>query len=102
MIAKRKGIVVRRGWLGYFGRCETPSVLEGLEQWFRRRLRSAIWKQWKRGSTKFAELRQQGVSRDLAAKTTGVADTDRGGWRTRLDFILHCRMLSSTRSGFRD
>jgi RNA-directed DNA polymerase len=25
-----------RGWLGYFGRCETPSVLEGLEQWFRR------------------------------------------------------------------
>ena len=31
-----------RGWIGYFGKCETPSVLEGLEQWFRRRLRSAI------------------------------------------------------------
>src|SRR5450631_3714208 len=38
-----------RGWLGYFGKCETPSVLEGLERWFRRRLRSAILKQWKRG-----------------------------------------------------
>ena len=38
-----------RGWLGYFGKCETPSVLEGLEQWFRRRLRSAVWKQWKKG-----------------------------------------------------
>jgi RNA-directed DNA polymerase len=31
-----------RGWLGYFGKCQTPSVLAGLEQWFRRRLRSAI------------------------------------------------------------
>ena len=36
-----------RGWIGYFGKCQTPSVLEALEQWFRRRLRSAIWKQWK-------------------------------------------------------
>src|SRR5580700_9948622 len=36
-----------RGWIGYFGKCQTPSVLEGLESWFRRRLRSAIWKQWK-------------------------------------------------------
>jgi Group II intron, maturase-specific domain len=30
-----------RGWIGYFGKCETPSVLEDLERWFRRRLRSA-------------------------------------------------------------
>src|SRR6185436_18584643 len=37
-----------RGWIGYFGKCETPSVLESLEQWLRRRLRSAIWRQWKR------------------------------------------------------
>src|SRR5271165_4248711 len=43
-----------RGWIGYFGKCETPSVLEDLERWFRRRLRSAIWKQWKRGSARFA------------------------------------------------
>ena len=32
------------GWIGYFGKCQTPSVLEGLEQWIRRRLRSAIWR----------------------------------------------------------
>jgi len=38
-----------RGWIGYFGRCQTPSVLQGLEEWTRRRLRSVIWKQWKRG-----------------------------------------------------
>jgi RNA-directed DNA polymerase len=27
-----------RGWLGYFGRCQTPSVLADLEKWLRRRL----------------------------------------------------------------
>ena len=43
----------------------------GLEQWLRRRLRSVIWKQWKRGKTRFAELRKRGVNRDLAAKTAG-------------------------------
>jgi RNA-directed DNA polymerase len=67
-----------RGWIGYFGKCETPSVLEGLEQWFRRRLRSAIWKQWQRGTVRFAELRKRGVGTDLAAQTAGNAH---GPWR---------------------
>jgi RNA-directed DNA polymerase len=67
-----------QGWLGYFGKCETPSVLEGLERWFRRRLRSAIWKQWKRGSVRFAELRKRGVGKNLAAQTAGSAH---GPWR---------------------
>ncbi len=67
-----------RGWIGYFGKCETPSVLEGLEQWFRRRLRSAIWKQWTRGSVRFAELRKRDVGKDLAAQTAGSAH---GPWR---------------------
>ena len=60
-----------RGWIGYFGKCETPSVLESLEEWIRRRLRSAIWKQWKRGTVRFAELRKRGVGKDLAATNGG-------------------------------
>jgi hypothetical protein len=32
-----------RGWLGYFGDCQTPSVLQTLESWLRRRLRSVVW-----------------------------------------------------------
>lgn len=67
-----------RGWLGYFGRCETPFVREELERWFRRRLRSAIWKQWKRGRVRFAELRKRGVGPLLAAQTAGSAH---GPWR---------------------
>ena len=67
-----------RGWIGYFGKCETPSVMQGLERWTRHRLRSMVWKQWKRGTVRFAELRKRGVGTDLAAQTAGSAH---GPWR---------------------
>ena len=67
-----------RGWLGYFGDCQTPSVLRRLESWLRRRLRSVVWKQWKRGRTRFRELRKRNVSKDLAAQT---AASPHGPWR---------------------
>src|SRR5215467_8736737 len=66
------------GWRGYFGFCETPSVLRALDEWIRRRLRAIAWKQWRRGRTRFAELRQRGVGRDLAAQTAG---SPHGPWR---------------------
>jgi RNA-directed DNA polymerase len=75
-----------QGWIGYFGKCETPSVLQSLEEWTRRRLRSAIWKQWRRGSVRFAELRKRGVGKDLAAKTAGSAH---GPWRLADSRGLH-------------
>ena len=60
-----------RGWKAYFGFCQTPTVLANLDQWLRRRLRAVIWKQWKRGATRFDRLRKRGVSRKLAQKTAG-------------------------------
>jgi hypothetical protein len=67
-----------RGWLGYFGDCQTPSVLHRLETWLRRRLRSVVWKQWKQGRTRFRELRKRGVGKALAAQTAG---SPHGPWR---------------------
>jgi RNA-directed DNA polymerase len=66
------------GWRGYFGFCQTPSVLRALDEWTRRRLRAIAWKQWKRGHARFAELRRRGVGRDLAAQTAG---SPHGPWR---------------------
>jgi hypothetical protein len=40
--------------------------------------RAVTWKQWKRGTTRFAELRRRGVGRDLAARTAG---SPVGPWR---------------------
>jgi RNA-directed DNA polymerase len=67
-----------RGWKSYFGYCQTPSLLKALDEWIRRRLRSMIWKQWKRGSTRYGKLRQLGVGEDLAAQTAG---SPHGPWR---------------------
>jgi RNA-directed DNA polymerase len=66
------------GWRGYFGLCETPSVLRALDEWTRRRLRAIAWKHWKYGHARFAELRRRGVGRDLAAQTAG---SPHGPWR---------------------
>jgi RNA-directed DNA polymerase len=67
-----------RGWRGYFGYCETPSVLQELDSWVRRRLRCAFWIQWKTGRKRFDELVRRGVSRELAAHMAG---SNRGPWR---------------------
>jgi RNA-directed DNA polymerase len=72
------------GWHGYFRFCQTPSVLADLWAWVCRRLRSLIWRQWKCGRTRFAELVKRGVRRDPAAI---IAARTRGPWhqsRTRV------------------
>jgi RNA-directed DNA polymerase len=84
-----------RGWIGYFGKCQTPSLLKRLEEWMRRRLRSVIWKQWKRGTVRYVELRKRGVNPRLAATTARGTLPSAKPWRWR------CPMLTLTRSGFR-
>jgi RNA-directed DNA polymerase len=65
------------GWRGYFGFCQTPSVLQTLDSWIHRRLRCYAWKQWKTGSRRFAELRRLGIGHALAAQT---ASSRKGFW----------------------
>ncbi len=52
-------------------------MLGHLDSWIRRRLRCFQWKPWKRGKTRFAELRRRGVGKDLVAQTAG---SSRGLW----------------------
>jgi RNA-directed DNA polymerase len=66
------------GWRGYFGFCETPSILRDLDRWIRRRLRAIVWKQGKYGTTRFGELHRRGIGKHLAAKAAGSAH---GVWR---------------------
>jgi RNA-directed DNA polymerase len=68
-----------RGWIGYFGHCQTPSVLRNLDSWTRRRLRAVAWKQWKRGRTRYAELRRRGLARDQAARAACLRSSWRAG-----------------------
>ncbi|WP_315783571.1 MULTISPECIES: group II intron maturase-specific domain-containing protein [unclassified Bradyrhizobium] len=67
-----------KGWRGYVGFCETPSVLRKLDEWIRRRLRAVVRTRWKRVPNRFDELRRRGVDRETALKTAG---NPRGPWR---------------------
>jgi RNA-directed DNA polymerase len=66
------------GWRGYFGFCQTPIVVRNLDAWIRRRLRMYIWRQWKNGRTRYAQLRRLGVSHFQAAVAAGARS---GCWR---------------------
>ncbi|MEM7496166.1 MAG: reverse transcriptase domain-containing protein, partial [Myxococcota bacterium] len=48
--------VYLKGWRGYFGKVETRTVLRDLDSWIRRRPRSLIWTQQKRGRRRYEEL----------------------------------------------
>ncbi len=68
-----------RGWISYYSYCQTPSVLQDLEEWIRRKLRCLIWKRWRRGTTRYKRLRKQGLT---WAEARGLAkDRARGPWR---------------------
>jgi RNA-directed DNA polymerase len=66
------------GWRGYFGFCQTPIVVRNLDAWIRRRLRMYIWRQWKNGPNRYAQLRRLGVSHFHAAVAAGARS---GYWR---------------------
>lgn len=66
------------GWRGYFGFCETLSVLRDLDGWIRHRLRCVQWKQWKVYGRRKAELIRLGVDPGLAHTTAWSA---KGPWR---------------------
>lgn len=67
-----------KGWRAYFRICQTRSVLESMDSWIRQRLRCVAWRQWRRGRTRYAELRRLGIGGDLAAQSAGSA---KGPWR---------------------
>lgn len=81
------------GWGGYFGFSEAKSAFKELDSWIHRRLRSYLWKQW--GRRRYRELRDRGVSRDLAWNTVKSAH---GPWRLSrspaLAFALPGRVFS--------
>ena len=86
-----------RGWRGYFGFCETPSVLQRLDSWVRRRVRCAFWRQWKTGRKRFAELVRRGVREDLAATTAG---SRRGPWHVSQSPALGIALSNAALTSF--
>ena len=73
------------GWGGYFGYCETPTVLKLLDGWIRRRLRSLFWTQWETWRNRKRQLQSLGVPEGRAAQ---AAASSRGPWATAKHAIV--------------
>lgn len=74
-----------KGWINYYKLADMKSILLRIDEWYRRRLRMVIWKQWKRIRTKITNLIKLGVKKSKAYEW---ANTRKGYWHTSKSFIL--------------
>ena len=74
-----------KGWVQYFRLADMKALLIRVDEWYRRRLRMVIWKQWKRIKTKMANLVKLGVKKQKAYEW---ANTRKGYWHIAGSFIL--------------
>jgi RNA-directed DNA polymerase len=72
---------VLRGWVAYFRLTAVKGVLEELDGWIRHKLRTLLWRHWKRHSTRARNLMRRGLTRQRAAQsaTNGYGPWWNGG-----------------------
>lgn len=78
--------VYTTGWLGYYSIADMDSLMKRCNEWIRRRIRQIYWKQWKRVSARFANLKRLGVDKHKAWEW---ANSRKGYWRISDSLILH-------------
>jgi RNA-directed DNA polymerase len=81
------------GWVNYFKLADVKSLLLKVDEWYRRRLRMIIWKQWKRVRTRLRNLIKFGIEK---YKAWEYANTRKGYWHTAYSPIL-TRSISNDR-----
>jgi RNA-directed DNA polymerase len=74
------------GWLGYYSIANMSSRIKNLNEWIRRRIRQIFWKQWKKPSARFENLKRLGIPK---RKAWEWANSRLGYWRIADSWILH-------------
>lgn len=74
------------GWLGYYSIADMESKIRSLNEWLRRRIRQIYWKQWKKVSARFSNLKKLGINKQKAWEW---ANSRKGYWRIADSYILH-------------
>lgn len=80
---KIKQLIV--GWINYFKLADMRVLMGKIDEWLRRRIRMCYWKQWKKISAKFNNLKKLGIPKNKAWE---FANTRKGYWRTSNSPIL--------------
>jgi group II intron reverse transcriptase/maturase len=73
------------GWVNYYKLADMKTLLLHIDEWYRRRLRMVIWKQWKRVRTRLRNLIKLGLPK---SKAWEYANTRKSYWRTAHSPIL--------------
>jgi RNA-directed DNA polymerase len=73
------------GWVNYFKLADMKTLLPQVDEWYRRRIRMVIWKQWKRIRTRGRNLIKLGIEK---YKAWEYANTRKGYWHTANSPIL--------------
>lgn len=87
------------GWVNYYRLADMKTLLEGTDEWMRRRIRMVFWKKWKRVRTRYRNLRKLGTS----TRNAGIlANTRKGYWRTASSPILNAALSNErlVKAGF--
>lgn len=79
------------GWLNYYGLADMQDKIETLNQWIRRRIRMYLWKQWKKISARFYNLKLLGIPK---SKAWEWANTRKGYWRIAGSWILQMSLTN--------
>ena len=74
-----------KGWVQYFKMADMESILKRVDEWYRRRLRMVIWKQWKLIKTRCANLVKLGINNQKAYMW---ANSRKGYWHIANSLIL--------------
>ena len=74
------------GWLGYYSIANMNSRINSLNEWIRRRIRQIFWKQWKKPTARFENLKRLGIPK---RKAWEWANSRLGYWRIADSWILH-------------
>jgi len=74
-----------KGWVNYYKYADILGLMKRIDEWYRRRLRMVIWKQWKKIKTKGRNLIKLGINK---YKAWEFANTRKSYWRTSRSPIL--------------
>ena len=79
------------GWLGYYAIADMKSFMSRASEWIRRKIRTYVWKQWKRVRTRFDRLQKLGIPK---GKAWEWANTRKGYWHIAHSWILSCSLTN--------
>ena len=85
MILKRIKVYTT-GWLGYYSIADMERLMKRCNEWIKRRIRQIYWKQWKKVSARFDNLKKLGIDKHKAWEW---ANSRKGYWRISDSWILH-------------